>query len=278
MSDKRLLIIVGHGLYNPWLNILYEGQCKTWLTWSHSERIEIVHCHGTPVNKFGLLLDRIHERARWKNRWTALAQRWIDRALALPFRNYIPPVTKSNYLNLEQNCYHIRIPDTYFTQSWQNLAWFKHFLESAKYDFLFSTTTSSLLKPNQLLEIVDKLDANQPIYGGFKPYQGATFAAGNNRLLSKAAIELIIKNRAHLDFGLIEDVGIGTLLSKLNIPLTDLPSLHISATDEIATADKAGLITSNFHIRVKSGPLNQRNDVFLMNEVFNRINEHEEKI
>lgn len=271
MRCNSILIIVGHGLYFPWTEILYEGQRKTWLTWELPEQIKIVHFHGTPVGKIGLFLDKQHERLRWNSRWSAIFQRGIDRSLALPFKSYIPKVTDSSLLNIEQNALHVHIPDTYFTQSWQNLAWYKYFIEETSFDFVFSTTTSSLIKPHTLFSMVSKFEAEYPVYAGHRPYEGANFAAGNNRLLSRTAVELMLSNRHKLDFGEIEDVGIGTLMSRLGVPFMELPSLHISSFRQFE--EKKDLINSNFHIRVKSGTLQKRKDVQIMQEVFKYINE-----
>ena len=270
MRRNSILIIVGHGLYFPWTEILYEGQRKTWLTWALPEHIKVVHFHGTPVGKIGLFLDKQHELLRWNNRWTALFQRSIDRSLALPFKSYIPRVTDSSLLDIEQKALHVHIPDIYFTQSWQNFAWFKYFIEETAFDFVFTTTTSSLIRPHALSEIVSTFDSKLPIYAGVKPYVGANFAAGNNRLLSRAAASLILSNRHKLDFGEIEDVGIGSLLSRLGVTIAEIPSLHISSLAEFE--EKKNLIASHFHIRVKSGPLQQRNDIQIMQEVFRYIN------
>ena len=271
MSEKSILLVVGHGLYEPWLDILNRGQRQTWLTWAFPDNIKVIHLHGTPVPGIGQYLDQLHERARWGSRWTALLQRNFDRILSLPFRKYIPKVTPSKLLEIEQESIHVHIPDIYFTQIWQDFAWLKFFLEETKYDFLFSTTTSSLIKPKSLSRVVSSLDFSRPIYAGFKPHPGIDFAAGNNRLLSRPAAELILSNRHKLDFGIIEDVAIGTLASKLGIPFTQLPSLHITSIPDLQ--EKINLIHSNFHIRVKSGSMNNRNDVKLMQEVFRIVNE-----
>lgn len=271
MKSPKILLLVGHGLYQPWIDILHEGQRKTWLNWTLPEGMQVIHSHGTPVKKFGQLIDKFHEKCRWTNRWTALGLEYLDRGLAFPFKNFIPRVSNSELLVIEQESIHVHIPDTYFTQAWQNLAIFNHFLNKTDADFLFSTTTSSLIKPKSLQLAVKKFDLSLPVYAGVIPYEGARFAAGNNRLLSRKAIELIMKNRNQLNFGKIEDLGIGNLLSTLGVPLVGMPSLHISSFSELDDAERSGRIESNFHIRVKSGPLQKRNDVALMKEIFLRV-------
>ena len=78
-SKPTLLIALQHGLYEPWISILKNGQMETWLKDTPNNDCEIVHFHSTPVGKFGWYFDRIHEKLRWMNRYTSLALRFFDR-------------------------------------------------------------------------------------------------------------------------------------------------------------------------------------------------------
>ena len=98
MKESKILIVVGHGLYEPWINILHEGQRKTWLRWPLPESVKVIHLHGTPLTPIGWKLDRLHEKIRWTNRWVAMPLAWLDRFLLLPFRWYIPKISRSELL------------------------------------------------------------------------------------------------------------------------------------------------------------------------------------
>jgi hypothetical protein len=93
VKKSKILIVVAHGLYEPWVNILHEGQRKTWLRWPLPEEVKVIHLHGTPLSPIGWKLDRLHEKIRWTNKWVARPLAWLDRFLLLPFRWYIPKIS-----------------------------------------------------------------------------------------------------------------------------------------------------------------------------------------
>jgi hypothetical protein len=271
MNNPKILVAVGHGLYEPWINILHEGQGKTWLRWPLPEGMKVIHFHGTPLSFLGWKLDRLHEKIRWTNRWVALPLAWFDRIVTLPFKFYIPQIRKSILLNVEQDSYQVLFPDSYLNFRWKVLSFLEYFVQETDFKYLFFTTTSSMMKPEILLERIFSLPENQPIYAGVKAYAGANFAAGNCRLLSRSAAILVLQNCRHFDAGYIEDRAMGNLMEKIGIPFIELPSLNISSIEELdRTSDKT--LNSHFHIRVKSGSFKSRNDVEIMHAVYQRIN------
>jgi hypothetical protein len=273
MNNPKILVAVGHGLYEPWINILHEGQRKTWLRWPIPEGMKVIHFHGTPLSFLGWKLDRLHEKIRWTNRWVALPLAWFDRIIALPFKFYIPKIEKSTLLKVEEETFQTHFPDAYLTFQWKFISILKYFFDQTDFDYIFSTTTSSMIKPFALKRLVSKFNNTQPIYAGVKAYNGANFAAGNNRLLSRSAVDLVLKNRSKIDPGTIEDKALGELMHALQIPFIELPSLNITTTEQLNSPNIEEEMKRNFHIRVKSGTFENRNDVALMQAVFKRIND-----
>jgi len=82
---KSLLCAVGHGLYTPWLDILKNGQEKTWLKDPIPSNLELIHFHGTPVGKTLQAWDKAHEKLRWSNRVVHRAQAPVDNFFLLPW-------------------------------------------------------------------------------------------------------------------------------------------------------------------------------------------------
>ena len=273
MKKSKILIVVGHGLYEPWINILHEGQRKTWLRWPLPESVKVIHLHGTPLSPFGWKLDRLHEKIRWTNRWVAMPLAWLDRFLLLPFRWYIPKISRSELLEIEEEVLHTHFPDSYLNFQWKFLALLKYFLEETDFDFIFATTTSSMIKPFALQRLVSKFNPEENIYAGVKPYEGANFAGGNNRLLSRRAANMIIENRWRIDPGTIEDKAMGELFSKLGVQFIELPSLNITDYEGLNSPTLTQDLISNFHIRVKSGTFEEREDVLLMHAIEQRLSE-----
>ena len=53
-KEPKILIIVGHALYEPWKSILYKGQLKTWAV---NQDVTIYHTYANPVWKYPRKLD-----------------------------------------------------------------------------------------------------------------------------------------------------------------------------------------------------------------------------
>lgn len=50
-EDSKVLCAISHGLYEPWLQILREGQQKTWLDQEFPDGFNLIHFHGTPGDR-----------------------------------------------------------------------------------------------------------------------------------------------------------------------------------------------------------------------------------
>jgi hypothetical protein len=263
----KVLCLVSHGLYKPWIDIYNRGQKDTWLATEMPENFEVAHFHGSPVGRLGLLIDKWHERIRWSNRPMATSLRVVDRALGFPFRSTIPRTTPSDSLASLQQVWHVHQPDLYPTYKWKEIGILAHAIDNYEFDYLFTTTTSSYILPNNLLKVI----ANKPrelYYGGMIPYENANFASGSNRFFSRDVVELLVKNRKFLDCGIIEDVSIANLLQKYDILPDSLFGLNLDSLNQIEnlTSEQMNL---NYHYRLKSGPLSKRNDV----ELFKKLHE-----
>ena len=269
MKSPTVLVAIGHGLYEPWLNILYEGQEKTWLHTVPPVGVSTIHYHGTPVGKIGWKLDRLHEWLRWKNRWFATVLAWLDTVIGFPLIFFIPNVRKSKKLNTSFPALEVRFPDSYQFLRWKSLATLKYFVENTSCDYIFMTTNNSYINFKNLSRIVADLPVNS-FYGGAKAYDGAEFAAGNNRIISRDVAIKFLRNRKNFSLGRIEDAAMGEFAHLLNITYMPLPSLVIESLENLETTSDNEL-AGHFHIRVKSGTIKSRNDVAIMNRLHARL-------
>lgn len=269
MKNPNVLIAIGHGLYKPWLNILHDGQEKTWLLDAETPGVSIIHFHGSPVGTLGWKFDRIHEWIRWHNRWFSLFLRWMDRFRSIPFLLYIPKISKSKLLHARHPSLHIHFPDTYQNVRWKDLAVLNYFVKERTEDFIFFTTTSSYVVSKHLLKVIKEIKTDD-FYGGVIPYSGATFAAGNNRILSRSVAVKVLENKILFDPGYIEDVAMGRALSKLKIELIALPSINLNTIEDVKSLN-ASDYDQNYHFRVKSGTFKKRGDVSIMNALHQRF-------
>jgi hypothetical protein len=256
-------------LYKPWIDILHKGQVPTWLSLSLPNNFEVIHFHGKAGGRVVTAYDKLHERIRWTNRWIATPLRLFDEILGFPLRSYIPRTRSSNSLALRHPSVEIRFIDIYATMKWKDLAILDYFYTQTNANYLFMTTTSSYLRPRDLMSIVEKLPKTN-VYAGAVAYSGATFAAGNNRLFSRDVVERILEARSSLKCGIIEDLALGNLCSQLGVNLIELSKRNISSRDELQFLTDQD-IEKEFHFRLTSGTRNNRQDVEIMRALHKRV-------
>ena len=265
----KVLCAISHGLYEPWISILEEGQSQTWLTDRFPAGFEVLHFHGTPVGKLWLKVDKFHEYLRWKNIWVARFLRVFDSLITWPFLIYIPRISKSELLLQKHLSLHLRLPDTYLTYRWKLLSMLKFFIEETDADFLFITTTASYVQPSLVLSQLEKL----PMYGtyaGAEPYPGAGFVSGSNRIFSRDIATQVLENRIQWKAWIIEDLAVSNLLKSLGNQIVLYPIFNISSVEELDSVPDDKLSTT-YHFLLKSGPLRNRKDVEIMRTLHTRI-------
>ncbi len=265
----KLIIIVKHGLMEPWLEILRNGQCKTWLTLEIPvSDIKIIHYYGIPGGKVLQGLDKFHEKLRSRKHFSTLIH-LIDKILFAPILYWIPKVVESNLLSTSQLEIQCRVVDTLATLRWKQLAVYRFVKDSYDFDYLYETNTSSYLIPHKILDLVDE-ESDGILYAGSLGYPGANFVSGANRLVNAKALNLLIEKRHLWDTALLEDVAIGELFSKLGILIQELPSLQLANKSEIMNVSEQS-IELNYHFRLKSYEKGRRIDSQLMNLLHERV-------
>ena len=270
-NSFSVVCAITHGLYEPFTDILHKGQVPTWLSIPKPAGFKVIHFHGKSASTVLSAYDKLHEKIRWTNRWVATPLRWWDEILGLPIRSYIPRTTESQHLKLLDQSVQIQFLDIYATMKWKDLAILDHFYRKTDADYLFMTTTSSYIRPLKLLEILNSLPT-YGLYAGAVAYQGAKFAAGNNRLFSRDVVKRILQERRSLQCGVIEDLALGNLCIALGIRLIELPKMNICSLEELDSIRDQEL-QKQFHFRLTSGTRRNRQDVKIMNRLHNRIRE-----
>ena len=268
-SNPTVICAISHGLYEPWISILKNGQKKTWLAEKFPEGFQVIHFHGTPVNRFWLWLDKFHEKLRWTNIWTARILKFLDNFLSFPFLNYIPKIVTSHQLDESAPSLHIIFPDTYVTYRWKLLSLLNYFVEHTEDDFLLVTSTASYIQPNLVMRYLREIPS-EGVYAGAEPYPLAGFISGSNRVFSRRVAKQILDNRAKWKTGVIEDVAVTDLLKKIGVKLVKFPIKNISSLEELAKIPDSELMKS-YHFRLKSGSMKNRNDVEIMNQLHLRV-------
>lgn len=268
-SEVKVFCAVLHGLYEPWISILKNGQIPTWLSTDFPKNFSVVHFHGRPVGFLGNKLDRIHEKIRWGGRIPNGVLRLIDRIFSIPFLIRIPKVSISQALPSSITGIQIEWPDIYATMRWKDLAIIEYFYKQTDYDFLFMTTSSSYIRPFSLIQYCSKLGGGD-VYAGSKPYPDAEFISGANRILSRSTAEAVLSSRILWDPAIIEDVALGDLIKKNGIKYQGYDQCNIPSLSFLDSMPDEELLSS-YHFRVKSGHGKERQDIQIMKKLSERF-------
>ncbi len=268
-NSPRIIVAISHGYYAPWIDIATEGQNETWLNAKLPPNVEVLHYHGSPLGNLGLILDKVHERIRWSNRLGYFLLRLFDSVFTLPFLALTPSASSSKLLHLRHKSIHVRWPDSYLTFRWKAKGMFKYALNNYEFDFLFMTTSSSYIRLNELLKLLSQQNPVE-FFGGASAYEGANFAAGSNRVLSRDLVQSLLNNPFdYLPFP-IEDLSLSRSVLRKGVRLLRLPHLDINSLENLLKVSDAELL-NHYHFRLKSGSLENRNDVEIMKELHRRL-------
>ena len=243
----KILCAISHGLYSPWIEIAKNGQEKTWLNEPRPENFEVIHYHATPLNQFGFVLDQFHEKLRWSNRFISTALRILDYATTFPFLGLKAKVTQSKLFQLTDPAIHVHFPDTYLTYRWKGLAMFRYVLKHYDFDYLFITTTSSYIRPFELVKTAQNFPRNN-LFAGAKAYEGANFAAGSNRFISRDLLEKLVNSKRIYSPIWIEDVSLSKSLLKFGVSLKFVPHMDINSLQQLRHTTDSKLL-ENYHYR-----------------------------
>jgi hypothetical protein len=267
MSEK-VVCAISHGLYEPWLSILRDGQEKTWLKTLRPEGFDVVHFHATPLSSFSKRVDAMHERIRFSKKWKRRMLKKLDLLITSPWMNYQAKYSSSSLLSTQDFALHIHFPGSYLTYRWKELALFHYFLNQTEADYLFITTSSSYIRPGKLMDYIATLP-KAGVYAGGLPYKNAKFVSGSNRILSSDVVALVLENASNFSTTVLEDVALGSLINDLGVDRIFIPLINLASLGELnCTSDN--VLTENYHFRLTSGPLGKRGDVEIMIELHKR--------
>lgn len=269
-SPSRLLIVIGQVLSEPWLSITREGQFPTWIQTARDRGIPVRHSHGKRSGLAIRALDRCHEWIRWRGIGRSLVPR-MDAAVGSRFLDRTPAVQVGQFVDPHEVSWQQNLVDVYALQRWKVVG---SLTQALREDFthVYFTTASSYVRIDELECVVESLPA-EGLYAGTRhvdAISGCEFASGANRMLSRDVVELVLGNTHIYRNDVMEDVGLGRVVTELGVPLVELPSLNVSSEKELDHLTDAQLL-DNFHFRMTSGPRHARRDAYLMRRLHARV-------
>jgi len=185
--------------------------------------------------------------------------------------NWRQKVSVDDFAGQEKVGWRQSLPDLYMFQRWKVLGSLEQSLNE-DFDFVYFTTASSYIRPLRLAEFVSSLPKSQ-VYAGTPLVDhdsGIAFCSGANRLMSRDVAEQVVANRRLYRNDVMEDVGLGRLLTELGVHLTGAPSLNLDSQESLNLVTSE-VLAANFHFRLKSGTQRRRNDVELMHALHARL-------
>jgi len=182
-SSYDVVVLVKHGLYKPWIDIARKGQEASWLAIDMPPGIKIIHFYGIPVNKFGMIFDRFHEKLRRVNKATNYLLKFFDSVVAMPLKNWVPKTKISNFLGTVHEEIQCNVIDIYFTLKWKQIAAYKYILDNLKFKYLYETNGSSYVNLVNLQQFLKTLPHSH-VYAGLQPWEEAEFISGASRITS----------------------------------------------------------------------------------------------
>lgn len=270
LTDQNVQIVVGVSQIDlePWKTICNSGQKPTWMS-SFPKEIQLINLYGRKPNAILKKIDETHEFLRlrpWGNGITNRLDFLISQALRLRNIPNWEMTSEGNYLRMDA-----KVSSTYVTQVIREFSLFSYFLESTNAKFLYMTNTSSYVNLENLLNLSKNFASHSLQGGSIVKFDKFNFYSGANRLFSRDVVKELVENFKNIDYRLLNDVAIGKILSSFKLNHSDIPSMTFSSLDEISKSDKQQ-IRDSVHFRLKSGTLQDRNDVNLMNAVHKIIN------
>jgi|694.fasta_scaffold97536_2 hypothetical protein len=267
--NTRILITAIHGPYQPWLQILSEGQLRTWM--SPKSGIRIINVFGEKIKPKHQELDQKIYYLRWsKNKAVAYLSLLLEAVFKIVFltNRYRPNVVVKTDQEFG-NVWMIQMPDLLVLQGVKNMAVFR---ESLKHDFdyLVTTITSTYLN----LQLLENYLAAKPkisFVGGRIERSGSMlYPQGSFRVYSRDVVEYIVNNSKKYKHWKIEDIAMGNLVNKAYRNFENIPNLTLDSTAslvDLTSQDYESVIS----YRCKSMNGNKRMDAPIMHLLHRNI-------
>ena len=265
--EPKILIIVGHALYEPWKSILYKGQLKTWAV---NQDVAIYHTYANPVWKYLRQLDAFFWKLKWRPRFgkyfTAL-----ELILKIPFLAKKGSLIQECLPGTTEPSLRLKMPDLDMLMNFKSFGLITGTL-AFDYDYLVSTTTSSYLNIGNLKLKISKLPRRKVIGGRVITQDSLKFASGSFRIFSRDIVEQFVIHRKRFSTWRPEDQAFGFLAKDagLDIEYVEMDSLDIdsmTALDKLTCEDLLGIV----HYRLKSGTLSERGDTEIMLKLHEKL-------
>jgi hypothetical protein len=268
-QSPKILIIGIHGPYQPWLEILENGQLKTWMTNESSSRI---------INVFGLAMKsrikNIDQRIyylRWsKIKFIAYFALFLEAALKklLPIDRYRPNINPQ-YDGSTNETWEVQMPDSLLLQGVKNVSVFRKSLE-LEYDFLVTTITSSYVNVALLEKALGQITPSAFVGGRIEKSGEMEYQQGSFRVYSRDVVSKLVENSHRYKHWKIEDIAMGDLVSRYYFQFSPLANCTLESLADVESLTREEL-KNTISYRCKSFKETKRTDSQIMKSLHKRI-------
>jgi hypothetical protein len=268
----KVCILVIHGPYSPWIEILKEGQLKTWARdLEKFPNITVVHIFGNPVGARAHKLDEKYYYLYWSRSKliarTVISLEYVWKKLITKWKPLV--YEKNKYTDMNSIEWHVAMPDLAILQGVKHLAAIRKSLE-LDYDFLVTTVTSNYINLRQLQTEVSNLQRNKVLSGRIMTIGPHTWQQGSFRLWSRDIAEWIIDSSERYQHHLVEDVAMGRLLEKSGGEFIGISNETLETVETVKKLTKNHL-SSIASFRCKSMEFGLRTDAQVMRALHEKL-------
>jgi hypothetical protein len=178
----------------------------------------------------------------WQGRLDHIFVPWLKRN--------IPDWKSEEFSEIEEIA--IQTNSSYIFAGRRLLGLINWFMQETTNEFIFITTTSSLINLKVLERTIMNYDANAPVYSGnLLGESGTGFISGAGQLINRKTAEIILENFKAYPHRMLNDVALAHLLSRFGIKPEHKPWLWIRSVQE-AREVQLDECSNIFHFRLKS--------------------------
>lgn len=229
-GGPKVLILVIHGPYEPWVSIYKQGQLQTWM--EKPADIHILNYFGKRVNSKYLKLDQKVYFLRWnKSRFISYASLFLETLIKkfLFVHKFKPRVTQKFDKELGE-IWEVNLPDSLLLQGVKNLAALRNAL-NFEFDYLVTTISSTYINCSALTKFLSN-SPRESFLGGRIEQSGINeYQQGSLRVYSRDVVTHLVENRDEYKHWQIEDIAMANLARKKYKHLTEIPNISVSSIE-----------------------------------------------
>lgn len=266
---SKVLVIAVHGPYQPWLEILENGQLKTWMNTESSSKV---------INVFGIAMkNKIKDidQKIYYLRWSEIKFiAYFALILEVAVKRFFPiymyrPKISSHQDGPKTEIWEIQMPDSLLLQGVKNVSVFRKSLE-LDFDFLVTTITSSYLNVPLLESALSQIPPTNFVGGRIEKSGKMEYQQGSFRVYSRDVVYKLVKNSHKYKHWKIEDIAMGDLVSMYYSELSPLPNCTLESLADVESLTQ-GDLEGTISYRCKSTEENKRIDAQIMKSLHERI-------